>query len=283
LNQHPWRALIVLMAFGLGTVRSANAQETIPLTFRDGDVISAAVINNLLGRLDDATSSVTTQNLAGSWNITQIVPYNGQPGNGSCRNTGTCLISGTVDAADGLSRSRTAVLTVTQSGGSYTFSQDTYSSFVFPHTNDPISGNVGMIAETAIFKASDGSFAYYYARKKNDRRIVLQDIMSGSNSFNMVILDKRNTPPTPVNALAAVVSSQDVQLSWIDQSPDESGFKIQRKGSVTGEWGTVAEIASNATGYTHVMVSPGTYWYRVLATNAHGDSSSSSEVRVVVQ
>lgn len=30
-------------------------------------------------------------------------------------------------------------------------------------------------------------------------------------------------------------------------------------------------------------VSPGVYWYRVLATNAYGDSMSSSEVRVTVQ
>ena len=277
---------LVVVAAVAGSMRTASGQETIPLTFRDGDVISAAVINNLLGRLDDATSSITTQDLVGNWNITQIVPYNGQPGNGNCRNSGTCSIAGTVDTADGLTRYRTAVLTVTKQGESYTFSQDTYASFVSAHTNSPISGNVSIVAETAIFRGAgctNGCFHFYYARMKNNRRIVLQDIQSGSNSFNIVILDKRNMPPNPVNELVAVASIQDVQLSWIDQSADESGFKIQRRGAATGEWATVAEVGTNVVAYIHNGVSAGTYWYRVLATNAHGDSSSSSEVRVVVQ
>ncbi len=258
-----------------------GAQETIRVTFKEGDVISASVMNSVFQQLDNATNSITSDDLVGTWSITQVVPYNGQPGNGTCRLSNSCEISGTTDAADGLSRSRADVVTIAKSGTAYTYSQATVSSFTNAHTNTPDAGNLSVLAETAIFKNGSGNFNYFYAKKKSSTRIVLQDIQSGAGAFNMVILNKRNTAPLPPNDLTASVSGSSVALAWTDQSSDETGFKVQRKTSATGNWTTVTTTAANVTTYTDAAAA-GVYWYRVIAMNAHGDSISSSEIQVVV-
>jgi hypothetical protein len=45
----------------------------------------------------------------------------------------------------------------------------------------------------------------------------------------------------------------------------------------------VTTTGANATSFTHAGVTAGTYWYRVLTTNADGDSISSSEVLATIQ
>lgn len=97
----------------------------------------------------------------------------------------------------------------------------------------------------------------------------------------MIILDKRNTAPLPADGLEGTVSGATVSLSWTDQSTDETGFKVQRKTTVAGAWTTLDTVAANATSYSHSS-GTGAFWYRVLATNDHGDSITSNEIEVVV-
>jgi hypothetical protein len=234
------------------------AVKTIPVTFSEGDVLSASVMNSLMNRIENATSPLTTDDLVGTWTITQIVPFDGQPGNGSCRQNNSCNITGMNDAADNLTRSRTDTLTITKSGTTYAYSQSNVSSFVAAHTNTADSGTLSVVAETIIFKNSTGGFAYYYAKKKSADKVVLQDIQSSSGSFNMVILDKNNTPPAPANALTATMSGTSVALAWTDQSDDEAGFKVQYKTSAKGSWTTATTTAANATSYTITGLTAGT-------------------------
>ena len=101
------------------------------------------------------------------------------------------------------------------------------------------------------------------------------------SGFN--VCTKLFLPPTPANELKATVSLSSVGLAWVDQSSDETGFKVQYKTSAKGSWTTATTTAANATVYTLSGLSSGTYWIRVIATNANGDSMSSSEVQVVMQ
>ena len=259
------------------------AVKTIPVTFAEGDVVSASVMNAVLSRIENATSTLISDDLVGTWTVTQIVPYDGQPGNGSCRTNNSCNITGTTDATDGMTRSRTDTVTITKSGSTYNFSQANISSFIGAHLNTANSGNLSILAETVIFKNSSGGYSYYYAKKKSAEKIVLQDIQSSSGSFNIIVLDKSNTPPTPADALTATVSGTSVALTWTDQSTDESGFKVQYKTSAKGTWTTATTTAANTTSYTLSSLTAGTYWIRVVAKNTNGDSMSSSEVQAVIQ
>lgn len=260
-----------------------KAKETIKLTFQEGDVVSASVMNAVLDRIENATSSLKADDLVGTWTVTQIVPYNGQPGNGSCRGNNSCNITGTTDAADAMTRYRTDTVTITKSGSSYNFSQANVSSFVDAHTNSASTGNVSVLAETVIFKNAGGGYSYYYAKKKGAEKIVLQDIQSASNAFNIVVLDKANIAPAPADALTAAVSGTSVALAWTDNSTDETGFKVQYKTNARGSWTTSTTTAANVTSYTASSLAAGKYWFRVVATNSNGDAISSSEVQAEVQ
>ena len=47
------------------------AVKTIPVTFAEGDVVSASVMNALLKRIETVTSPLTDDDLIGTWSLTQ--------------------------------------------------------------------------------------------------------------------------------------------------------------------------------------------------------------------
>lgn len=84
------------------------------------------------------------------------------------------------------------------------------------------------------------------------------------------------TPAQPVLDIPATTTSQ-IRLRWVDDSRDETGFKIERK-SQGGSFSQVATVGANVTTYSDTELSPATtYCYRVRAFNAAGYSSYSNE------
>lgn len=78
--------------------------------------------------------------------------------------------------------------------------------------------------------------------------------------------------------LTATLSGKQVVLAWTDNSSGETGFSIERKGSV-GKYVQIASVSSNQTNYTDDAVKAGkTYSYRVKAFNAAASSSYTNEV-----
>jgi len=72
-----------------------------------------------------------------------------------------------------------------------------------------------------------------------------------------------------------------LQLSWQDNSSDETGFEVQRRESPGGDWATVsASLPANTTGFADPGPLPGgkTWWYRVRALGAAGHSAWSEPV-----
>jgi hypothetical protein len=63
-----------------------------------------------------------------------------------------------------------------------------------------------------------------------------------------------------------------LQLSWVDNSANEDGFKIDRMSGTSGAFVTIATVGANVTSYTDPNLSEGTnYCYRVKAFNSAGD------------
>ena len=77
------------------------------------------------------------------------------------------------------------------------------------------------------------------------------------------------TPPTtttltaPSNLSAAKASSTAANLTWKDNSTDETGFKIERK--TTSSWSQIATVGANVKSYQDTALSSTTYYYRVRA------------------
>jgi len=291
-------ATVVLVPLGTYAIK------TIPLTFAEGDVMSASVLNSLMSRIESATSPLTADDLVGTWTLTQIVPKTGTPNNAYS----SVLMAGTTDSADGLSKSRIDTVVISKSGFTYNLAQTNYGSFASGATNIPASGTIGVLADSVLFKT--GAYTYFFdSKKKGSDQIILTSrifnvagstIQIGNtnssltsngfsssidfnSSFNIIILDRKNTPPAPADAVSATVSGTSVALAWTDQSIDETGFKVQYKTSAKGSWTTASTTAANATSYTITGLTAGTYWIRVIATNTYGDAISSSEIQAVLQ
>ncbi len=85
-----------------------------------------------------------------------------------------------------------------------------------------------------------------------------------------------NPPGVPSGLGVSVVSQNELKLTWIDGSSDETGFKIER--SLDGmSFTQIDTAAENATSYSNSGLLPNTaYYYRVRATNDGGDSAYSN-------
>jgi alpha-tubulin suppressor-like RCC1 family protein/fibronectin type 3 domain-containing protein len=102
-------------------------------------------------------------------------------------------------------------------------------------------------------------------------------------SFNSFVSSNWSDSVTPSlaqpSASLLVINSSQIDLSWTDESPDESGFRIERKIGIDGTWGEIGTVGANATTYSDTTVSaPTVYYYRVQAFNAFVNSLYSDEI-----
>ncbi|MCI0590483.1 MAG: fibronectin type III domain-containing protein [Gammaproteobacteria bacterium] len=72
-----------------------------------------------------------------------------------------------------------------------------------------------------------------------------------------------------------------MNLSWTDNSSNETRFKIERKTGPRGKFVQIATVGANVTTYQNTGLTAGTsYFYRVRANNASGDSTYSNTATV---
>jgi hypothetical protein len=88
-------------------------------------------------------------------------------------------------------------------------------------------------------------------------------------------------PTPPSNLTATAVSATKVNLSWTDNSSNETGFKIQRSSNGGKSWTQIATVGQDVTTYSDTSVSRSkTYQYRVAAYNSLGTSAWSNVATV---
>jgi hypothetical protein len=73
-------------------------------------------------------------------------------------------------------------------------------------------------------------------------------------------------------------SAGSLQLSWTDNSTNESGFKIERKTGGAGTFAQIAAVAVDTTSYNDTgLIDGDTYCYRLFAFNVTDNSTYSNE------
>ena len=83
-------------------------------------------------------------------------------------------------------------------------------------------------------------------------------------------------PVAPSNLSATTASSSQINLTWLDNSTNEDGFKIERRLGL-GAFAQIATVGPNATSFSDTGLTPLTgYGYRVRAYNSAGDSDYSN-------
>jgi hypothetical protein len=103
---------------------------------------------------------------------------------------------------------------------------------------------------------------------------------SGAAVASDIVSATTSVAPPEAPSVMAVATSTTVDLSWVDGS-SETGYRIERSTEGSSGWTVIGTTGMDVTAYTDSALLPETtYLYRVVATNAGGDSSPSAVVSV---
>lgn len=103
---------------------------------------------------------------------------------------------------------------------------------------------------------------------------------AGESTGSNVAQVPLTAPQSPANLAAVLVSPTRIDLTWVDNSSNEDGFRIER--SVDGVvFALVTTVSANTTSFSDVnLVAGATHYYRVTAFNSLGNSVSAGPVSV---
>jgi hypothetical protein len=127
-------------------------------------------------------------------------------------------------------------------------------------TNWSEIGTAGMNNPTYTDTGLSCSSAPYYYRVRAHRHS--DDQFSGFSTVTLA----RTAPCHPTNLTATAVSRTQINLSWQDNSNDESHFYIDRSPNGVTSWNPIGNTGSNITQFSNSGLWCGTtYYYRVRA------------------
>lgn len=115
--------------------------------------------------------------------------------------------------------------------------------------------------------------AYYYWV-----RAVGSDGQSGTRSLLAFAARNVAVPAAPGSAAVSYPASYQVRVSWVDNSNNETGFRVERSPAGREQWSTVSGVlTANATSYLDTGVAAGAaYDYRISAVGTGGLSTFAS-------
>jgi beta-glucanase (GH16 family) len=189
------------------------------------------------------------------WPDVTSVPGSGSPPAAPSGLTATAVSSSQINLSWTASSGATSynVKRATVSGGPYTTVATGVTATSFSDT--------GLAAATT----------YYY---------VVSAVNGGGESANSTqasaMTQAASPPSAPGNLTATSPSKKKITLNWTDNSNNEDGFKIER--STDGvNFTQITTMAANTARYTNTGLTSGTtYYYRVRAYNASGNSPYSN-------
>ncbi|MBI5676548.1 MAG: S8 family serine peptidase [Nitrospirae bacterium] len=157
--------------------------------------------------------------------------------------------------------------------GGYSYEYESGASMAAPH----VSGVAGLIFSL------NPSLSSLQAKEIILNTADLKPSMSGRtltggrlNAYNAALHSVQLNAPSGLNAAAA--SSSTINLTWADNSNNETGFRIERKAGDEGIYSEIAAVGANVTGYNDAGLNSSTlYYYRIKAYNPAGSSSYSNE------
>ena len=111
-----------------------------------------------------------------------------------------------------------------------------------------------------------------------------QEIAAHVAGYNNCLTTQPITLQPPTDLSATAVSSSGIDLTWRDNSTNETGFLVQLRLGDSAEWLEVGTTVANATTFSSGGLSPGfAYRYRVRAFNDTESSAFSNEAVATTQ
>lgn len=105
---------------------------------------------------------------------------------------------------------------------------------------------------------------------------------AGTPSVSAVTSAPPNLPAAPSNLVAAVISSQRVDLRWQNRATNETGIVVQRSSNGGSTWTNAGVLGADAQSFSDTTVAANQrYSYRVYAYNGIGGSYTSNAVTLI--
>jgi PKD repeat protein len=125
--------------------------------------------------------------------------------------------------------------------------------------------------------------SHTYAARGSYTAVLTVTDNDGLTDTASVVITVISLPNAPSGLSATAVSSSQINLAWTDNASNESGFKIERS-TDNSNWSQIATTSANVTSYNNTGLNANTtYYYRVRAYNADGDSAYSNTANATTQ
>ncbi len=184
------------------------------------------------------------------------------------------VVSGTPSAPTALDAT---AISASQINLAWTDNSTNETGFRIEHSIDGVN-----FAEIATVGASVAAYANtgLSASTLFTYRVRAYNAAGNSAYSNTASSSTQSGAPNAPSALSATaVSSTQINLSWTDNSTNETGFKIERSSDGGANFTQISLGAANATSFSNTLLNANTlYIYRVRATSGSSDSVFTSPV-----
>lgn len=242
---------------------------------KPGDVISADMINELFDRISEFRKTITEEDLIGVWKGTAYTTHDGGGQYWSYESSNAVAVLYDVEISFTRLPNGAMQMQTSAPNPFYVDSASAVTRFV-------------AVREGMLFMGHSGAYRPRIIDRISPTRIrLLQTIASAAFIENpgpsfAISLDRQNITPKKPKLLSAKDEPTGVELTWLDQSGNETGFNILRRHGLGGTYQTVGTVISNTTSFVDTSTSSGYSWYRITSTNTYGESVGSNVKRVVV-
>ncbi len=99
-----------------------------------------------------------------------------------------------------------------------------------------------------------------------------------SEPVRVMVSAPETRPAAPTGLVAVAAPPCQIRLRWTDPATNETGYRVERRPAAEGGYLGIAMLDRDASFFTDTNLTAGSsYAYRVVATNAAGESSASNE------
>ena len=238
--------------------------------FKEGDIISAETFNQIFNTLQKLNRTPVDADLVGTWSCDAVHSQSGLDTTGWTANDFLLTL-------DNAQLTMTASSQSTSLAQSYSFSTSNPSPFIRLGTNAASSGTYILFSDMLLMKGvmSNSAVSKYQVNIISDDRFILTPLSDGGNYPDLIMCDSAIAVPAAPTATTATNAQTQVNVTWTDNSADETGFKIYRRLSNENE-ATELATAVTASPYVDSTLTEGqTAYYSVTAYNDNGESAKS--------